>query len=842
MNRPTDHSGPDDQTHILGQDAYNMGQDFPPEIGPYKLLRPLGAGGMGQVFLAEQSEPVQREVALKLILGHAGKQAAGALFEVERQMLARLQHPAIAQIYAAGSDDGLPWFAMELVEGEPLTEHCHRHRLTPDERIRLFIRICQGVQHAHQRGILHRDLKPANILVSRIDGRSVPRIIDFGVATSLGAADQAGSDRAGTPAYMSPEQFSNDKHSASVGDDIYALGVILFELLVEQRPPLAANELQIGQLCVALQRRHSTILSGPVAVQDQDPDTIELVRQARKLSFELRCILAAALAVDPDHRYQSVDALSDDLQYFLQRRPVSAVPDSRRYRLGRFCHRHAMALSSGAIVVVALIVALIASTLNLREAQRQFALAEERRHDLERVVGFQQGMLGQLDPRIIGERLVGRIEPDTATEKVRTVLFDQVMRPTEQRISEELADSPLTRARLERTLNRIYSNWGDYQRSLQMAESAVATFVDLLGVEHSETIGAIIGLAEISWYAGQLDRSLTLYQQVLDIRLKTLGDSHSDTLTAKNNLGLGLLNTGRYQDSLPLLEEVFAARFEEFGIDNDITLVAANNLAIALSRLGHYERALQINEIAVESSIRVRGENNPATLNARNTLAVGHMRVGNLERSRELHELNYNARRRIHGQDHPETLWTMNNLAATLRRLGDYDQARALEEHTLSANRRQFGEDHPDTLWSMHNLSETLYAQGDPNAALPLIEVAVAGRRRILGETHPLTLRSEFVLALVLRSVGRLDQAATALNQTLIRQSDIRGEKHADTLESALLQVDILGELGRQNQAGEVYTHHLQWLVESRIDRLDPALRSLHQQAAELKTNRLGSE
>lgn len=422
MTDPGDHSSPDDPTWLLGNEAIEGLEDMPDRIGPYRLIRRLGAGGMGQVFLAEQLEPVEREVALKLIRHRGNQSAATALFEVERQILARLNHPAIAQIYDAGSSDGQSWFAMELVDGEPLTEHSRRYALGLSEQLGLFIRICQGVQYAHQRGILHRDLKPANILVSRIDDRSIPRIIDFGVATTLDTDEGDGSigHRAGTPAYMSPQLLGDDDHSADVRDDVYALGVILFELLLGERPPESANGRSREVLCQALRMRRSTILqtSSSFEAPDQAKDLTQLVQKSRRLRYELRCILATTLVIDPEQRYQTVTALGEDLQRFLENRPVTAVPDSTLYRLGRFGRRHALALGAGSLVMTALIAGLIASTLSLREAQRQFHRAEERQQELEAVVGFQQSMLEMLDPHRIGERLVGEIRTDTATGRI----------------------------------------------------------------------------------------------------------------------------------------------------------------------------------------------------------------------------------------------------------------------------------------------------------------------------------------------------------------------------------------------------------------------------------------
>src|SRR5699024_661074 len=237
----------DDRTVVEGQaSAAVPGDGMPERIGPYRLLRELGRGGMGTVYLAEQLEPVQRNVALKLLCARRAGGTRGAMFEVERQMLARMHHPAIAQVFDAGTaDDGRPWFAMEWVRGEPIVEHVERHGLSMQQRLELFVRVCGGVQHAHQQGVIHRDIKPGNVLVDRVDGASMPRIIDFGVAA--GIIEQAGrsrldtTDRAGTRGYMSPEMLTGPAAEVDTRTDVYSLGVLLFELLTRQRPPPADN-------------------------------------------------------------------------------------------------------------------------------------------------------------------------------------------------------------------------------------------------------------------------------------------------------------------------------------------------------------------------------------------------------------------------------------------------------------------------------------------------------------------------------------------------------------------------------------------------------------------------
>ncbi|HSH26983.1 MAG TPA: serine/threonine-protein kinase, partial [Wenzhouxiangella sp.] len=381
----------DDRTVVEGQgDAAGPG-DMPERIGPYRLIRELGRGGMGTVYLAEQLEPVQRKVALKLIGKRSAGGSAGAMFEVERQMLARMHHPAIAQVFDAGTaEDGRPWFAMEWVRGEPIVEHVERHGLSTKERLELFIRVCSGIQHAHQQGVIHRDIKPGNVLVSRIDGVSMPGIIDFGVAT--GIVEQAGrarsdtTDRAGTRGYMSPEMLTGPAAEVDTRTDVYSLGVLLFELLTRQRPPPADNT-------PALEAIRKGLISSNVSGQSVGTTSGPSLPDASHLPRELRWILARALAPDRNDRYDSAAALAADLRRYLANEVVEAVPATRRYRWRKFLARNALAASAASVVSLALVVGLVVAIWGLLEARAQADRAEQ-------IAVFTTRMLSSIEPQI----------------------------------------------------------------------------------------------------------------------------------------------------------------------------------------------------------------------------------------------------------------------------------------------------------------------------------------------------------------------------------------------------------------------------------------------------------
>ena len=405
MSEPIDKPAPDPKSH---EDS--SGLDRPTVIGPYTIVSRLGAGGMGDVYRALQEEPLRREVALKVIKLGMDTREVVERFALERQVLALLDHPSIAKVYDAGAtEEGRPYFAMELVEGVPLHEYCDAKRLTIRERVELFVQVGLGIQHAHQRGIIHRDLKPSNVLVTEVDGRAVPKVIDFGIAKAT--APDPGEGRVtsmgqmvGTPAYMSPEQ-ADGGGDLDVRSDVYSLGVMLYEVLAGALPFTDDELSRLGhQLLAVLLTAEPPRPSVRLAAIADTQHTLAALRQTnveslrRSLNGELDWVVMRAIEKDRHRRYASVADLIRDLRAFLNHEPVEARPPSAGYRARKFVRRHRGAVLAVSAVLATLLGGLVAATTGFVRADRNATLASQAAARAEAVSGFLDEMLTAADP------------------------------------------------------------------------------------------------------------------------------------------------------------------------------------------------------------------------------------------------------------------------------------------------------------------------------------------------------------------------------------------------------------------------------------------------------------
>ena len=534
------------------------------QIGPYKLLEQIGEGGCGAVFMAEQEEPVRRRVALKVIkLGMDTRQVI-ARFEAERQALALMDHPNIARVLDAGATGtGRPYFVMELVRGIRITDYCDQNTLPTEKRLALFTQVCQAIQHAHQKGIIHRDIKPSNILVTLHDGVPVPKVIDFGIAkattgqrltdkTSFTAFEQF----IGTPAYMSPEQAEMSGLDIDTRSDIYALGVLLYELLTGQTPfdakELLASGLDAMRRTIREQEppRPSTRLSTMLAA---DRTTVarhhqsEAVKLTHSISGDLDCIVMKALEKDRTRRYETASGLALDIQQHLNDEPVTARPPSSLYRFQKLIRRHKLAVAAASAVLAALIIGLGVSTwmfLGEKEARERAVAAEQEQSRLRQVTEVQERKAtteankSSQVANFLKDMLSG-VGPSVALGRDTTMLRE-ILDKTAERVGQDLKDQPEVEAELLEIIGKVYFQLGQYGKSAEVHGEALAIRRILFGNEGREIAVSLREVGFALFRQGKVAEAETTQRESLAMLTKLLGNEDGDVGSALNNLALML--------------------------------------------------------------------------------------------------------------------------------------------------------------------------------------------------------------------------------------------------------------------------------------------------------------
>jgi eukaryotic-like serine/threonine-protein kinase len=662
-------------------------------FGSYRLLQRLGEGGMGEVWLAEQAKPVHRRVALKIIKMGMDSAQVVARFEAERQALALMDHPAIATVFDGGSTpEGRPYFAMEYVKGEPITSHCDRHRLPTRERLELFIEVCEGVQHAHQKGIIHRDLKPSNVLVTLQNDRPVPKIIDFGIAK---ATTQHLTDRTlftelgvlvGTPEYMSPEQAELTGLDIDTRTDVYALGVLLYELLTGTLPFDRRTLRQKGLdeirrvIREAEPPRPSTRVTdgGATSTEAARNRHTEPARLASQLRGDLDWVTMKALEKDRTRRYDTVQGLANDVRRHLRNEPVIAGPPGVTYRAGKFVRRHRFGVTAAAALVVLLVAFGVTMGLQARRIARERDRANREAATATQVSDFLVGLFAVSDPNEArGNALTAR----------------EILENGAQRIDKDLAGQPDIQAKLMATMGAAYTNLGLYDRAAPLLQQAVTTSRRLLGDDDPGTLATVTQLANLRWYQNQPNEAERLYLEVAERRRRVLGDEHADTLRSNDDLASVYVVQRRLDDAERLARKTLEVQRRTLGAEHPDTFYSMNILLAVYVRQERYGEAEPLGRALVEGQ------------------------------------------RRVLGKEHPDTLTNLHNLARVYSGLNRFREAEALYMEATEARRRVLGPLHPATVLSVTGLSkvyqkERRYAEAEAQL-LPIVKALGAGSSRL---------------------------------------------------------------------------------------------------------------
>jgi eukaryotic-like serine/threonine-protein kinase len=690
-HKPTRNSDPeatlDSAGPLVGLPATDLGS-----IGPYRLIRKLGEGGMGQVWLAEQSAPVKREVALKIIKTGRYDDSALRRFNVERQTLAIMDHPAIAKVFDAGSTPaGQPYFVMEYVPGFPITKYCDSKHLPIAERLALFIKVCAGVQHAHQKAIMHRDLKPSNILVVEVDRKPTPRIIDFGIAKAVSqSGDQTLVTRVGgmvgTPGYMSPEQADPTMLDVDTRTDVYSLGVVLYELLTGMLP-FDEEQWKTKPMHEVLRQLHEEDPPSPsTRISRNSTSTTAAERRSTEprvlenlLRGDLDWIALKALEKDRARRYGAASELSADIERYLRNEPVVARPASTAYRTKKYIQRHKFGVAAVTALSLLLIAFAAMQTMELHRITRE-------RDRADRVTKFMTGMFKVSNP---------------SEARGNAVTAREILDKSSKDIDTGLRKEPELQAELMGTMAQTYAGLGLYSRAQQLTEHALAIQRSLFGERKRQTLASESYLAQLLRAQGHLPEAERLLQKTIDVQRQVLGANDPDTLASMDRLGYVYANEARHADAESLFRQTLNAERKVLGPDDAQTLSTLNELAEVLTPQGRYAQADQIYTELIAAQKRTLGADHPATLLSMSHAAENLEEEGRLADAEKLYSDVIAAQRRVLGPEHPQTLRAMTMLALVMAKEGHYSEADKLQSQVIEIKARVLGPTHTSTLQSM---------------------------------------------------------------------------------------------------------------------------------------------
>lgn len=779
-------------------------------IGPYKLLQLVGEGGFGSVYLAEQAEPVRRQVALKLIkLGMDTRQVI-ARFEAEQQALAMMDHPNIAKVLDAGTtESGRPFFVMELVRGIRITDYCDHNNLTTRQRLDLFMQVCRAVQHAHQKGIIHRDLKPSNVLVTLHDGEAIPKVIDFGIAKAI---DHRLTDKTlfteflrflGTPEYMSPEQAAMSGLDVDTRTDVYSLGVLLYELLTGTTP-FTLKELNLAaydEIQRIIREQDPPTPSKRLSTLGAELGTVARNRHAdpqaltRLLQGDLDWIVMKALEKDRTRRYDTAADLAADVQRHINHEPLLAGPPGRIYRLSKFARRNRVAVVAGALMTAAVLVGFALATVGFLQARKGRAIAEEARARAEAeaarslaVSNFLQDMLTLADPMEL--RLLSAFAPER-----------EIVSLTGGGVARDMSVAEMTR-RAAGQIDRVFAGKPELE--------AVAR----------ETIGmAMYGLGKYAEAEPQLE-------EALDIRRRKLGDDHPDTLRSSLALGNLFLDTGRTAEGEPLVRAAYRGMKREYGDRHPRTLSCASVWASALCDRGKLSESDALFGATLDAQKGILGDEHRDTLITMWRWAVAYLSRGRLAEGQQLAGDLYEVCRRTLSPDDSLNVITQPLIGWWYAGRLQYDEAEAILRPALEQCRRVLGEDHPYTFMTMYGLARALQGVEQQQEKRQLYEQALEGFRATRGRYHWQTISTTWSYALACQNWGQYEHVECLYRELLADCVRALGEEHGYTLSVMNDMAVFFERAGKFDEAVRVYRRRLE--VVQRL--VHPALRgSVHE-------------
>ncbi len=805
-------------------------------IGAYRLVERVGEGTFGEVWIAEQENPVEPTVAIKIIKSGMDTREVLYRFQMERDLLAQMRSLNIVKVRDAGATPhGNPYFVMEYVDGPTLTTYCDSARLTIPQRLELFVDVCGAVHHAHQLGAIHRDLKPQNILVAMQDDKPVPKVIDFGIAKILTTGDDkpAFSTEArrgmGTLEYMSPEQTGKLSFGIGAQADVYSLGVILYELVTGTLPldlQLLCNasfDEQARMICQEDPPWPSARLMSLSTNQNQvarfgKPEVIAAARRAsdiqalrKLLARDLDWIIAKALEKDPARRYDSVAALAADARRYLSGQPVNAVPPSAAYYVSKFVRRHRVAVVSGSVVAATVIAGLIGIGLAMyraeREAQRALQAEKEQGRLLAQVEGQRQII------KIVTDMLAP-VKPSAAAGRDTTILRESLAKAAQSISDGYLRGFPEAELELRITIGDAYREIGDYPSAHTMLDSAPAVAIAYTGLESIPYADALDIHATLLRDEGQLETALNEAQEALGLRSRLAHGDRPDIAKNLDHVGSCLVTAGRLREAIEKHEESLAMRRRLFHGDHADVAQSLSNTAECLRLMWQFDRAIAYYQEALGMYRRLETPQSLNTAialnNVANCLAERGEPAGAITQQREALDLF----KRIFPGDHCLVEKGISNLANCLQDLGRNQEALTEHEAALAMALRLFRGDHPDIVTNLNNVASCLDSLNRSADALPKYVAALERQRRLVTTDHPMTIGILNNIGKCLQALKRYDEAlpryheALAMSERILSASDPRIARLHSNLGTCLTIMDRRGEAEEHfAQAQALYEH-----------------------------------
>ena len=740
------------------------------QIGRYKLLQQIGEGGCGVVFMAEQEEPVRRRVALKILKPGMDSKSVIARFEAERQALALMDHPNIAKIFDAGeTPSGRPYFVMELIRGIKITDYCDQHSLTTEERLELFIQVCQAVQHAHQKGVIHRDIKPSNIMVTTsLEGAALPVVIDFGIAKAM--TNQRLTDKTlftafemliGTPAYMSPEQAALTSIDVDTRTDIYSLGVLLYELLAGSTPFNTAELMKAGldeirrvireQEFIRPSSRLSKLMAADLTTIAQHRKS-EPPKLIRTICGDLDWIVMKALEKDRTRRYETANGLALDVKRYLAGEAISARPPSKLYKFQKILLRNKLLFGGIGIIAVLLVTGLIVVSASLARERKALRDSDRNRQKAQLVAKFVEDMLQGAGPAVaLGQD---------------TKMLQGILDLTAQRISKELTNQP-AQAELSSLIGRVYFEIGNYQQSEKMQRAALAINRELFGPESLEAAASLNDLGLALFREGNWAEADIAHRNALSIRQQHSGNKNADVAASLNDLATVLRQKRRFAESEALTREALGIREKLFGSESLEVAYSLHNLSVVLGDEGKWTEAEATAREMLAMRRKLLTAENPLVASALNDVAWAAGSNGKSAEAEALQREALDIQRKFLGDENPAVAKTLSALGERIRQRGNLAEADNLLKAALSIQNKMLGENNPDSLYTLDSLSSTLEKENKWPEAEIALRKGLSSWRKLLGNENPRTLSTLERLVHILMVQKKFDDAKQLLDEAL---------------------------------------------------------------------------